>query len=266
MGVGNRVTQACRGSSARSERNPTSGSRERFAQQWATMRAERRADEHPVSIAAGESNYARGQVPYGVDLAAAWSWRFLVHHRRRLRRDPGHREVLRGRAAARDRAAADRPGRPGGQRPGPARPSRAGCRALLVVLGSIGDRGAAAHLRRPADRPGRQRPLQAGGDRPRADPGLAQDRPAARQRQPDQRLPQVRPGRGDHLEHAGRHPADRGRHRARPHRRGRSSSSCSRPTSSSPTATGSGPGWCGSSRARPRAPAPTPRAGSPGPR
>ena len=29
-------------------------------------------------IAGGESNLARAQVPYGVDLAAAWSWRFIV--------------------------------------------------------------------------------------------------------------------------------------------------------------------------------------------
>ena len=50
---------------------------ERFALQWSTMRAERRADEHP-GIRPGESNYARGEVPYGVDLAAAWAWRFLV--------------------------------------------------------------------------------------------------------------------------------------------------------------------------------------------
>lgn len=50
---------------------------ERFAQQWSTMRAERRAED-PVGIRAGESNYDRGRVPYGVDLAAAWSWRILV--------------------------------------------------------------------------------------------------------------------------------------------------------------------------------------------
>jgi predicted PurR-regulated permease PerM len=50
---------------------------ERFAQQWSTMRAERRVEE-PVGIQPGESNYDRGRVPYGVDLAAAWSWRLLV--------------------------------------------------------------------------------------------------------------------------------------------------------------------------------------------
>jgi predicted PurR-regulated permease PerM len=50
---------------------------ERFAQQWSALRAERRP-EPPVSIGAGTSNYSRAQVPFGVDLAAAWSWRFLV--------------------------------------------------------------------------------------------------------------------------------------------------------------------------------------------
>ena len=50
---------------------------ERFAQQWAAVRADRKPEE-PVNIHAGASNYARAQVPYGVDLAAAWGWRFLV--------------------------------------------------------------------------------------------------------------------------------------------------------------------------------------------
>jgi predicted PurR-regulated permease PerM len=51
---------------------------ERFAQQWASMRAASRVEEEPVSIHAGESNYAPARVPYGVDLAAQWSWRLLV--------------------------------------------------------------------------------------------------------------------------------------------------------------------------------------------
>ena len=50
---------------------------ERFAQQWSQIRHERRPEE-PPSIQAGESNYAAAQVPFGMDLAAAWSWRFLV--------------------------------------------------------------------------------------------------------------------------------------------------------------------------------------------
>jgi hypothetical protein len=31
-----------------------------------------------ADIHAGESNYSRARVPYGMDLAAAWSWRLLV--------------------------------------------------------------------------------------------------------------------------------------------------------------------------------------------
>jgi len=50
---------------------------ERFAQQWSQIRHDRRPEE-PPSIQAGESNYAAAQVPFGMDLAAAWSWRFLV--------------------------------------------------------------------------------------------------------------------------------------------------------------------------------------------
>jgi predicted PurR-regulated permease PerM len=52
-----------------------------FAKHWAQVRAERRhdeADDDQPSIRPGESNFARAQVPYGVDLAAAWSWRFIV--------------------------------------------------------------------------------------------------------------------------------------------------------------------------------------------
>jgi predicted PurR-regulated permease PerM len=52
-----------------------------WAQHWGELRAERRHDDAsriPVSISAGQSNFRRAEVPYGVDLAAAWSWRFLV--------------------------------------------------------------------------------------------------------------------------------------------------------------------------------------------
>lgn len=51
-----------------------------LAQQWAEqralMRAERDAQHAPIT--SGSSNYARAQVPWGMDLAAAWGWRFLV--------------------------------------------------------------------------------------------------------------------------------------------------------------------------------------------
>ena len=48
---------------------------ERIVAQWAQMRAERRAE--PV-ITTGPSNFSRAQVPWGLDLAAAWSWRLIV--------------------------------------------------------------------------------------------------------------------------------------------------------------------------------------------
>ncbi|MFC5177295.1 AI-2E family transporter [Nocardioides taihuensis] len=52
---------------------------DRIAHQWAAIRAERRAEpEPPVVVAAGPSNFRPAQVPHGVDLAAAWAWRFLV--------------------------------------------------------------------------------------------------------------------------------------------------------------------------------------------
>ncbi len=62
-----------------SEEGPTEHHRlaERLAQQWAQVRAERRAAPAP-RVQAGTSNFSRAEVPYGVDLAAAWSWRFLV--------------------------------------------------------------------------------------------------------------------------------------------------------------------------------------------
>lgn len=52
--------------------------RARIAQQWAQTRAARRAAEKPLELDSGPSNLRPAQVPYGVDLAAAWGWRFLV--------------------------------------------------------------------------------------------------------------------------------------------------------------------------------------------
>ena len=49
---------------------------ERLAHQWQVLRAERRPA--PATIPTGPSNFSRAQVPWGVDLAAAWAWRFLV--------------------------------------------------------------------------------------------------------------------------------------------------------------------------------------------
>ncbi len=49
---------------------------ERIAEQWATARAERRPE--PLPVVGGASDFRRAEVPHGVDLAAAWSWRLLV--------------------------------------------------------------------------------------------------------------------------------------------------------------------------------------------
>jgi putative heme transporter len=49
-----------------------------FAHQWAQVRADRRQEEEEPTIQAGPSNFSRAQVPWAVDMAAAWAWRFLV--------------------------------------------------------------------------------------------------------------------------------------------------------------------------------------------
>ncbi|WP_240617391.1 AI-2E family transporter [Nocardioides speluncae] len=52
---------------------------QQIAHQWALIRAERRHEhEPPRPVRGGPSNFTRAQVPWGLDLAAAWSWRFLV--------------------------------------------------------------------------------------------------------------------------------------------------------------------------------------------
>ena len=85
MGVASRGKQGVTGRVSRVRRSQQRRSDARFAErfarqwaaQWSSARSERRP-ETPVVIAAGPSNYDRGRVPYGVDLAAAWSWRLLV--------------------------------------------------------------------------------------------------------------------------------------------------------------------------------------------
>src|SRR5919112_4568098 len=77
MGVANRLSRGMSRAKDRQRRRSDERFAERFAQQWAQLRQERRPEE-PPSIQAGESNYAAAQVPFGMDLAAAWSWRFLV--------------------------------------------------------------------------------------------------------------------------------------------------------------------------------------------
>jgi putative heme transporter len=52
---------------------------ERFAHQWSQIRPERvHVEERPLVIDAGPTNFSRAQVPWALDLVAAWSWRFLV--------------------------------------------------------------------------------------------------------------------------------------------------------------------------------------------
>ena len=67
-----------RGRARRQREAETTELRERIAQQWAELRAVRREMESAPPMNFGESNLRRAQVPYGVDLAAAWGWRFLV--------------------------------------------------------------------------------------------------------------------------------------------------------------------------------------------
>ena len=52
--------------------------RERIASQWAEVRASRKAMEAEPQVVGGPSNLAPARVPYGMDLAAAWAWRFVV--------------------------------------------------------------------------------------------------------------------------------------------------------------------------------------------
>jgi predicted PurR-regulated permease PerM len=79
MGVGNRMTS--RLNRLRDSQRQRSEDRfaERFAHQWAQIRAERGQQvDTPPTIDAGPTNFSRAQVPWAFDLAAAWAWRFLV--------------------------------------------------------------------------------------------------------------------------------------------------------------------------------------------
>jgi putative heme transporter len=69
--VSNDADDTPRGSADRSGERLT----ERLAHQWVARRAERHTE---VAIDTGPSNFSRAQVPWGVDLAAAWAWRLIV--------------------------------------------------------------------------------------------------------------------------------------------------------------------------------------------
>ncbi|KAA1419669.1 AI-2E family transporter [Nocardioides humilatus] len=49
---------------------------QRFAHQWALAREERRGG--PAPLLTGPSRTGRAEVPWGLDLAAAWAWRLLI--------------------------------------------------------------------------------------------------------------------------------------------------------------------------------------------
>ncbi|WP_232678945.1 AI-2E family transporter [Nocardioides sp. R-C-SC26] len=50
----------------------------RVAAQWALLREERERRGEVRPVEGGRSNFSRAQVPWGLDLAAAWAWRFIV--------------------------------------------------------------------------------------------------------------------------------------------------------------------------------------------
>jgi predicted PurR-regulated permease PerM len=50
---------------------------ERLAHQWSHLRDHRQHEVAPV-VTTGTSNFSRAQVPWALDLAAAWAWRLIV--------------------------------------------------------------------------------------------------------------------------------------------------------------------------------------------
>ncbi len=78
MGIGNRLSGGMSRVRDRQRRKHDDRFAERFATQWAQMRADRKHEVGTPTIEGGPSNFSRAQVPWAVDLAAAWSWRFLV--------------------------------------------------------------------------------------------------------------------------------------------------------------------------------------------
>jgi predicted PurR-regulated permease PerM len=63
--------------SSRDPEAPSERLTERLAHQWAALR-ERRTEPMTVTVGGGTSNFSRAQVPWALDLAAAWSWRLIV--------------------------------------------------------------------------------------------------------------------------------------------------------------------------------------------
>jgi putative heme transporter len=78
MGIGKRLSGSMSRVRDRQRRKSEDRFAERFAAQWSQVRAERRQEVVAPTIEAGPSNFSRAQVPWAVDLAAAWAWRFLA--------------------------------------------------------------------------------------------------------------------------------------------------------------------------------------------
>lgn len=82
MGMGKRLTGGMGRLRERQRRRSEDRFAERvaaqFAHQWGQVRAERHQPVQEPVIQGGPSNFSRAQVPWGFDLAAAWSWRLLV--------------------------------------------------------------------------------------------------------------------------------------------------------------------------------------------
>jgi len=78
MGVGERISGGISKFRDRQRRRSEDRFAERFAAQWTQVRADRRQTVVEPSIESGPSNFRRAEVPWAVDLVAAWSWRFLV--------------------------------------------------------------------------------------------------------------------------------------------------------------------------------------------
>ena len=83
MGMGRRVTGGMDRWRARQRKRSEDRFAERFAaqfaHQWAQVRADRQQETSAEpTIDPGPTNFSRAQVPWAVDLAAAWSWRILV--------------------------------------------------------------------------------------------------------------------------------------------------------------------------------------------
>jgi len=79
MGEGNRMTGRLVRLRATQRAKSDERFAERFAHQWSAIRAERQHVEvAPPTIDAGPSNFRPAQVPWALDLAAAWSWRLIV--------------------------------------------------------------------------------------------------------------------------------------------------------------------------------------------